>query len=487
MLGQYYAGVGAQAPVEIRIRRGSYIPEFAHRISGVSAQAEALPAHGPEMEPQAPTSVLGLLPFHWLRMCLAALALLLLGALIGSYILTVQKHAGVSLVGRSPAAMGQATIRVGALRFDDARLGGLVKLLETRIENTISRFDNPVVIQDPGARPSSDYEISAILNMEPAGTAEISFRMLHVPSKEIIWTRQVAGVPVDPAQASESGVIDTVAASVAQTYGAIFSDMRKRLPSNPADLTGYGCVIFAYGGLAAPATGTAQQAKECLLRAVAADPGFASGFASLALIETALYLEGSAAEGRELLDRASDAANRAVSLAPQKSRSHVAQFWTRFHSGRFEDAFDSARIALDLNPFAAEAIGRMGAAHLMRGDRAEAREMFRRALKMLSVPPGWMEFYLFLDAWLQGDQTRAHRHALRRASSKYPLGIVARIIALSEDGDRTGVEEWSGRLTRTFPSFAADISASLDRHAMNPEIRDRLLAAISAAGVPLQR
>jgi tetratricopeptide (TPR) repeat protein len=483
MLDQYYSGTGAADPVEIRIRRGSYVPEFAHRARGAPSGETATNATVPSLD-STPRRIA-----IWRGAAIAAGLALLVGAGV-LWNVTDRAPATHQLFGTSTARQTfQPTIRVGPFNAgNDANLTALAGILESRIEDTISRFDGPLVLHDPTGKPDSDYQITANLGLEAGGTAEISFRMIHVPTREIVWTRLLNGIPADPATARADGMIGSIAASVAQTYGAVYSDMRKRLPKNPADVSGYGCVMLAYGALNTPAKSSRADADACLERAVAENPNFASGFATLSLLSTFQYLAGETREdGVSPIDRASELANRAVSLSPQKVRPHTAQFTARFYGGRFDDAFESAQTAMDINPYAADTIARIGAAHLLRGETELGRTLIARALQSNAVPPGWLEFFIWLDAWQQGDLATAHRHARRSSSSQFPLGMVARIITWSEKGEAATAQRWIERLGTTYPGFAADIPAALQRYGMVPELSDKLLGALDKAGLPRQQ
>jgi adenylate cyclase len=283
-------------------------------------------------------------------------------------------------------------------------------------------------------------------------------------------------------------MIGGIAGSIAQTYGAVFSDMRKRLPKDTAGLTGYNCVILAYGALNAPAKTSRVEAEQCLERSVQADPNFASAYATLSLLAIYQYIAGETrSDGASPIDVASELANKAVSISPQKVRPHTAQFSARFYGGRFDDAFESAKVALDINPYAADTLARVGAAHLVRGQTEEGRELIARAQQSLTIPPGWLEFYLWLDAWQQGDLALAHRHARRSATVQFPLGMVARIITQAERGEKDSAQHWIQRLSATYPGFAADLPAAFDRVGMVPDIRDRLMDALTKAGLPRQQ
>ncbi|HWG07107.1 MAG TPA: hypothetical protein VG271_19050, partial [Beijerinckiaceae bacterium] len=144
---------------------------------------------------------------------------------------------------------------------------------------------------------------------------------------------------------------------------------------------------------------------------------------------------------------------------------------------------DSADRALQLNPYATDTPARIGAAYVLRGDFDKGIALIQRAVRFSASPPGWYEFYLFLDAHMRGDRHGAERHALRRSAMRFPLGLVARIIVAHEQDDAEAVTQWSQRLRETYPAFAADIPAAFDRYAMTPDIRTRLIADLAAAGV----
>ena len=312
----------------------------------------------------------------------------------------------------------------------------------------------------------------------------LAFRIWHPASGEIVWTRTFDGLHLDRAEAALEPTVRAVTAAVAQTYGVVFTDMHTRL-SGRSD--GFGCLILAYNYFKAPSASAHQAARDCLEQSVAQHPDFAPGFAALAYLMVDTYLTGlDARPGEKPLDLAIQMAHRAVDLTPQKARAHAALFFTRFFDKRFEDAFDSADRALQLNPYATDTPARIGAAYVLRGDFDKGVALIQRAVRFNASPPGWYEFYLFLDAYMRGDQHAAERHALRRSAMRFPLGLIARIIVAHEQGDTDAVAQWTERLREAYPAFAADIPAAFDRYAMTPDISTRLIADLAAAGVPLQ-
>jgi tetratricopeptide (TPR) repeat protein len=271
--------------------------------------------------------------------------------------------------------------------------------------------------------------------------------------------------------------------AIAETYGVVFIDMRKRLSGEPE---GFGCVILASDYFKTPSPAAHAAARDCLERAVAQQRNFAPGFAALSYLLVDTYLNDiDARPGEKPLDVAIEMANRAVDLTPQKARAHTAVFQTRFFKKSFEDAFASAGQAQLLNPYATDTLARIGAAYVLRGEFDKGLALLRRAVQFNPSTPGWYEFPFFLAAHMRGDEQSAFRHATHQSATRFPLGIVARIIVAHEQGDAAAVAQWTQRLFADYPAFANDIPAAFDRYAMTPEISRRLLADLSEAGFPL--
>jgi adenylate cyclase len=499
VLDLYYKGAGRCDRCEIRLPRGSYVPEFLFRspddrlAQPQNSVPDMLATHANRTDRRHLFD-----PSKWVHRLRAsrvnAVSILAATALgLGAW----AWHDGIAAAlfgNRSSAppigagwAGSAATITVDPIEGlgDDHAMSTFASLLRKELENALSGFDNPVVLSGrDAARPFSnlDYRLSGTVNAATDGNITLAFRIWHPASGEIIWTRTFDELHLEKNAAALEPTISALTSAVAQTYGVLFSDMRKRLSGIP---DGFGCVILAsdYFKMPSPAAHTA--ARNCLERVVAQHRHFAPGFAALSYLMVDTYLNGIDARPDEKpLDVAIEMANRAVDLAPQKARMHAAIFQTRFFDKRFEDAFASAERALQLNPYTTDTAARIGFAHVLRGELASGVTLLQRAIHFSPSTPGWYEFPLFLDAHMRGDQPSALRHAMRHSATRFPLGIVARIIVAHEQDDAAAVAQWSARLFEDYPVFANDVPAAFDRYAMAPEIRNRLLADLGAAGFP---
>lgn len=498
LLEHYYQGPGRYEHCEIRLPRGSYVPDF--RFRSEHELESPPPAVKPDIVAAKSNKADDVPPSDTLkpsnrRLVNAASIVLVAAALgLGAWVWqggsTLTPFAGKQTV--LPIASGwadsAATITVDPIEgvADDPAMRTFAGLLEKGLEDALSGFDDPVVVhKSTAARPPSalDYDLSGRVTRAAGGSVSLAFRIWHPASGEIIWTRTFDDLHIEGNAAAIEPAVSALASAVAQTYGVVFTDMRKRLSGPPE---GFGCVILASDYFKTPSPPAHAAARDCLERAVAQHPNFAPGFAALSFLMVDTYLNGIDVRPDEKpLEGAIEMANRAVDLAPQRARSHAAVFQTRFFNKRSEDAFASAEQALQLNRYATDTAARIGLAHVLHGEFDEGIALLQRAIRFNPSPPGWYEFPLFLDAHMRDDEQSASRHALRHSATRFPLGILARIIVAHEQGDRSAVAQWTERLFADFPAFASDVPAALDRYAMAPEIGHRLIADLDEAGVPL--
>ena len=500
-LEHYYKGPGRLDSCEIHLPRGSYVPEFLFRSEhGPGSQATAGNPAGrgatPNRADDPPPVDAAKQPRRLNRSLVSAARLALvagflgLGAWIwhGGFPAALFVSEYTTAIASGWAGLG-ATITVDPIEgvADDPAARAFTGLLEKRLEDALSEFDNPVVLHGAGTAPPSDldYRLSGRVTQAAGGNISVAFRIWHPASGEIIWTRTFDDLHLEKIEAAFEPAVSALTSAIAETYGVVFTDMRKRLGDVPE---GFGCVILASDYFKAPSPAAHAAARDCLERTLAQHRNFAPGFAALSYLMVDTYLNGvDARPGEEPLDVAIEMANRAVDLAPQKARAQATVFQTRFFDKRFEDAFASAEQALLLNPYATDSAARIGAAYVLRGEFDKGLPLLQRAVRFNPSTPGWYEFPFFLDAHMRGDEQSASRHAMRGPATRFPLGIVARIIAAHEQGDAAAVAQSTQRLFADYPVFADDIPAAFDRYAMTPEISRRLLADLSAAGFPLHR
>jgi adenylate cyclase len=135
------------------------------------------------------------------------------------------------------------------------------------------------------------------------------------------------------------------------------------------------------------------QARELLSRATALDPDFAPAWGWLAAAHINDYVSQWTASPSQSLERAYDAANRAVALDPQSSFAHwplaFANLWMRRH----DDAIRAAETQIAHNPNDAEGYNALGVFLHYVGRSEESLPHFERAMALNPLCPGmWLHF-----------------------------------------------------------------------------------------------
>ena len=475
MIEAYYLGEGAGDPLQIRIHRGSYVPEFV-----AASDTSAIPADTGEPNrarswPQALFGMTGRL---------AALALVVgLAAIL--WLASGRQRPGDG----PPPGVPRHTITITVSPFTASDSAPELKPLATefsrKIEDALSRFDYPVVVHGETGPMAIDYQLAGTLSTNPAGALMLSVRVIHAPTHEIIWNGAFdAGLPPvgSAVSASEPMVEPTqqIVSTVAQTYGLIASDMRRRVQADPNTYAIYVCIDQAYAAMNKPTDAAFRAARDCLEKVIGDNPLDAPAHAALSYLFVSAYLDGlDARPEQKPLERALALARTAVDLAPQKARPRAALFWSRIFSGRFDDAFDSTRQIIEMNPNASDNLTRIGAAQILRGRLDEGIANLRKAKALGISASGLRDLFMALAAYEGGDIEVASRHVAPETIGRFPLGLVLRIAIAQRHGDTAGAQAIRVELERDFPRFAADLPASLDRFHMMPIFRDQLLADIA--------
>lgn len=489
-LATYYAGPGSDDPIEIRVNRGSYVPEFIERsnvptdtpIADPEAPAAAPPeARGPAGHSKAPSRA------PWFLAGATVAALLLAMAGLGYWVaqssftsFTDDAPTAQSPVWALPPSIAVAQLELppesGISQFQASALAREVASGLGRFENVRVREVDPDAIAAPG----TEYVLAGGIGR--AGDQHtISFRLVRASDNQIIWSKAYDQLPSDLAADRRLKIVADVASTLGRIHGVIFADRYRQTPDlGPASI-GFECMIYGSRYFNAPTRASFDAAQACLQRTVTAEPKSSLGHSMLAILLVDGYVKGYWNDGEEPLSRAANAANEAVELAPQSARAHLALFLTRFHERRFPDAFVSARRALALNPFSTEIKARLGSAYALRGEHDISQNLLDEVLASTENSANWLQFYLFLNAYMTDNDELAARYTARTQTTRTPLGLVARIIMASYKQDARLVAKWQSHLTQQFPRFSSDIPGALSRLEMTAPIRKRILTDLANA------
>jgi TolB-like protein len=456
-LERYYAGVGADDPIVIRLPRGTYVPTFSRRDGAVGPGA----AHGEAANSEG-------LPGEALRPG------------NGMPVLLVQSFE----VGGTP---GPRSISAASLH--------------ATLSDAFARFDlvNIVWESAEGVRPAReavaataelrvDYRFVGSVDYGDDGSVRLRFRLIDAAAGNVVWTREVDVAATDDPAAAQEAIVRELAATLVQPFGVIFAHGR-------AKSLGAGIGDPRYRGLLEAAESfrsfdPAQhaRARAGLERLTLLDPSFALGFSYLAALYVREYLYGLDGHAAELplLERALRAARRGVERDPESARAYEMLFLTLFARRDLPAAFAAGDKAIERNKYDMRAVGGYGQRLIAIGEIDKGMDMLMRAGDEGGVRPAVDQFFLFLGSYLRGDAAAAAFHAGQLTSDTFQLGLVARALVAVAAGDRDGARVALDRLVGLNPAWRDDPRGQLEKFFPAAFIVDRLAAGLAAAARPAQ-
>jgi tetratricopeptide (TPR) repeat protein/TolB-like protein len=175
---------------------------------------------------------------------------------------------------------------------------------------------------------------------------ELIARLQRLDPASVVWTQTMSGDVV----AMERTLAERVGRTLSDRFGrdartSPWTEVR-RLPTSRGDaLVTYSEARALLDRTDLPANVT--RAVERLQAAVAADPSFALGHATLA---TALLTQWEKLRDPALIDRATPEVTTALRLDPESSAAHYASGMLQYITGRRDGAVQSLRRAIELDP-----------------------------------------------------------------------------------------------------------------------------------------
>jgi hypothetical protein len=481
ILSVYYDGSGKFDPVIIEIPLGAYVPVFRRRTEAypaprpdawpaVESAEPPLDAQKPaDLEPQSPANAE---PATGPK----AAGGWKLRAAIGAAVVLAPAAIAIGLgAGRwtsEPIDDLRRHISVAAASPVDPALRPSADAFLAALKSRLSDFDESVLNDAPEGGRSRSYKLRIAFSPGDAD-GMVSYKVsLTSPDGDVLYGEQNTLAARCAAMFECAG---RLAAKVAGPYGLIYMDALKN------DLkVGRDCVIESFEYFRRPSLGDLGAVEACLRAEVARRPFDLPAITALSRILLQQYRLGvKPSDGGDPIAAADALALRALELGPEKSRAFKSIFEVRFFQRRYDEAFKAADRAIEINPFAADILFRVGAARIARGESGKGKALLDRGAELNPAPPHWIAFFVFLEAFERSDESAAARAADAPGTETAPLGLLARAIVADQRKDPDAKQQDLRALAKAFPTVAADIPGALERYGLTAPLRQKLLAALN--------
>ncbi len=287
---------------------------------------------------------------------------------------------------------------------------------------------------------------------------------------------------------AQSDIARQVATAVAQPYGVIFhADAARIGGAPPNDWAAYSCTLAYYAYRANLRPQTHRAVTECLQQATTQFPTYATAWALLSLTyldELRFRYAVDAGGSLPPIDRALDAARRAVDLDPQNMRALQAYMTSLFFNGEVDAALKVGAQAMSINPNDTEFVGEYGMRLALTGDWQRGRDLILQALDRNPGPLGYYESVIALTYYMQSDYLSAEewiRKANLQDNPIYHLIAAAIFGQLGQEKEATLARDW---LLTNAPDFLTELPQTVKLRNIRAQDQAHFFAGLRKAGLP---
>jgi len=488
MLERYFRDEGHDAPVEIRIPKGRYVPEFIRRGEAISKAGASIVA---ATAPAAP-AFRQRWPLRLALMALVPLVLIAGGALGWLYLdhtdakPVLAKTADVDIGDTQDMFRPtEPTVAVAVREAANPVLQRLANRIKDSVEHELERADDVAIIERIGDGATQvDYRVDIIVEAAGDNQAALRVRVTHTSSGELIWSRNLRDFSLDPQALAQDRRPSDIGLAISRPHGLVFSDFRSRALQQPGSKQPYFCIIKSFDYFQDPTIINYKSAMTCLDQALILRPDYASAMALRSMLLSDEYVNRlNGTDSNHNVDEALAAARRAVALDPQHTRPYYSLALAQFLAHDYDGSKESLKRAIELNPSAAYAIARQGAVMVLRGEIDKGSEILNAAILENEALRDSYAFYFFLVALVREDRVGIQNWGRAAAAAQYPQTMLASIVAAHQRGDLATKNEWIEQLGKRFPYFAHDIKGGLERMGMSEPLSERLLGDLADADV----
>ncbi len=285
----------------------------------------------------------------------------------------------------------------------------------------------------------------------------------------------------------QDDISDRIVAAVSQPYG-VMARSRTRHPKGKAlrHLDAYDAVLRFYDYWVHGSAERHESVRAALQQAVELDPGYASAWAALGEIylDELIFGFNPRPEG-DSLDRALEAAQRAVMLDPENSMAYHILFNTHFHRGELDEFTAAGERAIALNPNHADMLVDYGLRLSCIGEWERGRALADKAIALSPTHPGWFHTVAVIDHYNRGQYEAALAEAKQVQTPGLSWNFVLLAMCCGQLGRDQEARAACEKLAELAPDFAEHAWSQLGAWNFPEDFTQKIVEGLRKAGLEI--
>ena len=285
----------------------------------------------------------------------------------------------------------------------------------------------------------------------------------------------------------QDDIADRIVAAIGQPYGVMArAGARQTRGKATQHLDAYDAVLRFYEYWFNHSPERHAAVREALERAVELDPNFAAAWAGLAEV----YLDEvrfgfNARADAPPLDRALEAAQRAVLLDPESAMAYHFLFSTHFHRGELEAFEATGERAVALNPNQADILADYGIMLCCIGAWDRGLALANKAIALSPTHPGWFHTAALFDHYRRGAFEAALAKARQVAMPAFHWNHVFVAMCCGQLGLEGEARAACDKVLELAPRFEAEVWQGLDAWNLPDDFAELVVEGLRKAGLEI--
>jgi TolB-like protein len=367
--------------------------------------------------------------------------------------------------------------------------------LSQEIVGQLSKFRDIIVVESVVASPDGSvplprFTLGGSITLSD-GAYRLRVRFTNQADGSVVWANSYDGaMDVGELLAAQTDIGRRVATTLAQSYGVISkADAAIQLDNPPDDWAAYSCTLAFYAYRTEVDVGRLPAVRDCLERAVARFPDYATAWGLL----SQAYIDGmrfsypfDPRTSPQTIDRALEAAKRAVELDPLNVRGLEAKMTALYFAKDIEGALEAGKRAMEINPNDVGLMKEYGSWLAQSGNWAEGCKLTEESVERNPSRMAYSEAALALCAYFTGSYEKAAVRIRRSPAVKNPTYHAMAAAFLAEAGHMEDAARERDWLETNAAAFIQNARAEASMRLLRDEDVDFFLSSLRKAGLKVE-